>query len=340
MKWGLLAVAVLAVITLNGAVATHSQAADTLSSAHIPAQIEAGRKIYNFRCYFCHGYSGNAQTVAASFLTPSPVDFTGTKAATFTPEHIVSVLRSGKPGTAMKSFSNVLDDAEMGQVAAFVVDEFVRRKASNTHYHTPENGWPNHQRYKAAFPFATGEIPASRPWEELSKEQVRGKRLFLSSCVVCHDRGSAGHSARGTSGGVTWEARPLSYPRNNYSYTTPPALDAMSGASPYLLHDIPLQVTGMTQIERQGQKLWQDNCAFCHAADGTGKNWIGSFLEPHPRNLRDPLFMGAMTRTRLSATIREGLPGTSMPAWKSVLNDKEITAIIAYVAKAFHPLPN
>ena len=25
-----------------------------------------GRAIYNFRCYFCHGYSGNARTVAAS----------------------------------------------------------------------------------------------------------------------------------------------------------------------------------------------------------------------------------------------------------------------------------
>jgi len=327
------------VTTHSGAVATPSLA-DTLSPTPAPAMLEAGRKIYNFRCYFCHGYSGNAQTVAASFLTPSPVDFTGTKAATFTPEHIVSVLRNGKSGTAMKSFRNVLSDEQMEQVAAFVVDEFIHRKAPNTHYHTPENGWPNHLRYRAAFPFATGEIPASRPWEELSGEQARGKRLFLSSCVVCHDRGGAGNSAQSTGSGVTWEARPLSYPRNNYSYTAPPALDAMASASPYLLHDIPPQVTGMTPLEHQGQKLWQNNCAFCHAADGTGKNWIGSFLEPHPRNLRDHLFMKTMTRARLAATIREGLPDTSMPAWKSVLGDKEITAIIAYVAKAFHPLPN
>lgn len=342
MKWKLLTAAVLAIAaTTHGGVVVTASIADTPPSAPTSAQLEAGRKIYNFRCYFCHGYSGNAQTVAASFLTPSPVDFTGTKAATFTPEHIVSVLQNGKPGTAMNSFRNVLTDAEMEQVAAFVADEFIRRKAPNTHYHTPENGWPNHQRYQVAFPFATGEIPISRPWEELSKEQARGKRLFLSSCVVCHDRGGGtNNSTRSNGSSVTWEARPLSYPRNNYSYTAPPAVDAMASASPYLLHDMPLQITGMTPLERQGQKLWQGNCAFCHAADGTGKNWIGSFLEPHPRNLRDPLFMGAMTRARLSATIREGLPGTSMPAWKSVLGNKEITAIIAYVAKAFHPLPN
>jgi mono/diheme cytochrome c family protein len=28
-----------------------------------------------------------------------------------------------------------------------------------------------------------------------------------------------------------------------------------------------------------------------------------------------------------------------MPAWKSVLSDKEIAALIAYISKAFHPLP-
>ena len=202
------------------------------------AQLEAGRKIYNFRCYFCHGYSGNAQTVAADFLTPSPVDFTSAKAASFTPEHIVSVLQNGKAKTAMPSFRNTLTAAEMEQVALFVVDEFVRRKAPNTRYHTPENGWPDHQRYRAAFPFATGEIPVSRPWEELSEEQVRGKRLFLSSCVTCHDRG------RTVGGGIVWEARPLSYPRNNYSYSypTPPTLDAIASASPYLLHEIPPKI--------------------------------------------------------------------------------------------------
>jgi len=341
VKWRLLTAAVLAVAaTTHGGVVVLPSLADTLPSVPASAQLEAGRKIYNFRCYFCHGYSGNAQTVAASFLSPPPVDFTSAKAAQFTREHIVSVLQNGKPGTAMNSFRNVITDAEMEQVAAFVVDEFVHRKALNTHYHTPENGWPDHQRYRVAFPFATGEIPVSRPWEELSKEQARGKRLFLSTCVVCHDRGSANDPKHSTGSGITWEAYPLSYPRNNYSYTTPPAVDATASASPYLRHDMPLQITGMTPLERQGQKLWQNNCAFCHAADGTGKNWIGSFLEPHPRNLGDPLFMGAMTRSRLSATIREGLPGTSMPAWKSVLSNKEIAAIVAYVAKAFHPLPD
>lgn len=336
MKGRLTAAALLAAVFIaaSGGLSGQALAAGTVAQPPATTLVEAGRKVYNFRCYFCHGYSGDAQTVATTFLNPPPVDFTGAKAAKFTPEHVVTVLRNGKEGTAMPSFRNTLNETEMAQVAAFVVDEFVRRKAPNTHYHTAANGWADHGRYRAAFPFATGEIPMTRPWEELNEEQVRGKHLFLNGCVTCHDRGGSREGGR-----ATWEARPLSYPRNNFSYTPLPKTDAITSASPYALHDMPLKIEGMTALERKGQQLWKDNCAFCHAVDGTGKNWIGSFLEPHARNLRDPAVMGAMTRARLREAIREGLSGTSMPAWKSVLNDKEIAALIAYISKAFYPLP-
>ena len=35
-----------------------------LLAAADPAENEHGRAVYNFRCYFCHGYSGNARTLA------------------------------------------------------------------------------------------------------------------------------------------------------------------------------------------------------------------------------------------------------------------------------------
>jgi cytochrome c oxidase cbb3-type subunit 3 len=61
-------------------------------------------------------------------------------------------------------------------------------------------------------------------------------------------------------------------------------------------------------------------------------------MEPHPRDLTNPDFMRAMSRERLRRVIRDGLPQTSMPAWRSVLQPAEIDAVIAYVARAFHPL--
>lgn len=292
-----------------------------------------GRAVYNYRCYFCHGYSGDAKTLAASYLTPRPTDFQRADPAQVTPEHVLETLEQGRPGTAMKSFSGIINEAEMKAVAAFVVDEFVRKKAPNTRYHTPENGWANHERYQAAFPFAKGEIPLSRPWESLSPNEAAGKRLYLSACVSCHDRGAPAED------GVAWDARPLSFPRNNFSLANQPKIDAMASASPYALHDIPPKIAGLNKQERRGEKLFQHNCAFCHGADGMGENWIGKFMEPHPRNLQDPDFMGNATRQTIVRAIREGLPNTSMPAWKSVLADGDIRAIVAYISRAFHPLP-
>jgi len=323
MRISVLAVALAAVLAV---LSIHAIAA--------PETSIDGRAIYNFRCYFCHGYSGNAKTVAASFLTPPPADFTRFSEASLPHAKILATLRDGRPGTAMKPFASILSEAEMQALARFVFDEFVIRKAANTRYHTEENGWPDHDRYRVAFPFATGEISLSQAWETLTPEQTRGKRLFLETCITCHDKGSLDSSD------ITWEARPLSYPRNNFSFSAPPKIDAATSASPYALHDIRPRLKRLTHLEKKGESLFQSNCAFCHAADGTGKNWIGSFLEPHPRNLRDAESMREMTRERFARVVREGLPNTSMPAWKSVLSSAEIEAIADYVNRVFHPLPN
>jgi len=302
--------------------------------------LELGRKIYNFRCYYCHGYSGNARTLAASFLDPKPRDFTNTLPDELEKHRMVESIRNGREGTAMKSFSSVLQPEEIEAVADFIRNEFMVAKAENTRYHIDANGWFNHERYSAAFPFALGNIPLDTPWEQLTPQQADGKRLFMTSCITCHDR------ARVNDEGAPWESRPVSYPRNNY---TPgdeeqiksqdnSKIDAMASASPYLLHEKPPALSNLTKSERHGEKLFQENCAFCHAADGTGRNWIGSFLESHPRDLTNPEFMSAMTKARLRNVIRDGLVGTSMPAWKSVLTEQQVEDVVSYVGRAFHPL--
>ncbi len=86
----------------------------------------------------------------------------------------------------------------------------INPKPQNTRYHTAANGWPNHERYAAAFPFATGTVPLDTPWERLAPQPAAGKR-FLAACASCHDR------ARVNQEGASWELRPLSYPRNQFS---------------------------------------------------------------------------------------------------------------------------
>jgi cytochrome c oxidase cbb3-type subunit 3 len=304
--------------------------------------LELGRRIYNFRCYYCHGYSGNARTLAATLLTPKPVDFTTISPNSLGRERMLQSIQSGRPGTAMVGFASVLKPNEIAAVTDFVRQEFMVAKAENTRYHTEANGWYNHeQRYAAAFPFALGEIPLDTPWEQLTPQQADGKRLFMSSCVSCHVRSGENNED------IHWESRAASYPRNQFSpgdyppspnVKNSPPVDAVTSATPYHLHDLPPRLSGLTAPEARGETLFQQNCSFCHAADGTARNWIGSFMEPHPRDLTKSAAMDSMTSTRLKSVIREGLPGTSMPAWKSVLADQDVEDVIAYVARAFHPL--
>jgi len=348
-KFALLAVAIVALLgcsksepQTDSKKAPQLKQGEELANGIAAEHLELGRRIYNFRCYYCHGYSGNAHTLAATLLTPKPVDFTSISPNQLSRERMLQSIQSGRPGTAMMSFANVLKPNEIEAVADFVRQEFMVAKAENTRYHTEANGWFNHQRYAAAYPFALGEIPLDTPWEKLTPQQAVGKRLFLASCVSCHDH------ARVKDQSIRWESRPVSYPRNQFSpgdYPSPPKtkdsppIDAMTSATPYHLHDQPPKLEGLTETEKRGEELFQKNCAFCHAADGTARNWIGSFMEPHPRDLTHSAAMDSMTRTRLRTVIHDGLAGTSMPAWKSVLSEQQIEDIIAYVARAFHPLP-
>ena len=227
----------------------------------------------------------------------------------------------------MMAFANVLTAEEIDAVVDFVRSEFMEHARANTRYHTAENGWPEHEKYAPAYPFALGQLSIDTVSDQLTSQQQLGKEIFLASCVSCHDRGKVNNE------GAIWEARPLSFPRNGYSHRLP-KLDAESGASPYAVHDQAPVTADLTPVERQGQELFQKNCAFCHAADGTGRNWIGSFLDQHPRDLTGQR-VASLTTEQLFMVISDGIKETTMPAWKTVLTNDQIRAVIAYVQRVF-----
>jgi cytochrome c oxidase cbb3-type subunit 3 len=249
----------------------------------------------------------------------------------------------------------------MRAVAHFVVEEFVQRRDANTRYHTAENGWPDHDRFRSAFRFVRDPSALALPAEQLSEQDAQGKRLYLSACISCHDAATVADSA-------VWDARPVSYPLDGHDCVSchdrvrypergrpvvaapasyhgaaqlpphPAAVPSADPQSPYAAHDTPVALVEATPEERRGEALYARNCAFCHAADGTARHWIGRFLEPHPRDLTDPAFRASMSRARLRQRIEDGLPGTAMPTWKNALQRDEIAAIAANIERAFGPL--
>ncbi len=293
-----------------------------------------GEAIYRYYCYQCHGYAGNAQTLASASLSPPPRDFTSVSPDELPLERIVETVLNGRVGTGMVSFASVLDEADARAVAEYIRRSFMSDKRIDARYHSPENGWSNHERYAEAFPFIDGSIPLSTPWESLGETQQRGRRLYESACVSCHDQPNTG-----AGGDAEWAPRAVSYPRDHFSHREPNH-DVISGASPYAQHDVPPEPAGLSPRALEGRPLYQDNCAFCHAADGTGRNWIGSFLEPRPRDFTDPEFRLARDENAMRQRILHGIPGTSMPAWKDVLGEHEIGAIIAYIRETFRARRN
>lgn len=293
-----------------------------------------GRHIYNNHCYFCHGYSGNAKTLAATYLDPKPRNFTALTLTDISREAMIKSVTQGREGSAMMAFASVLSGAEIEAVVDYVRRVFIAGDGINTRYHTLENGWEDHERYAPAFPFATGEIALDTPLPQLTAAQREGRQLFLTACITCHDR------SRVEEEGQWWDPRAVSYPRGGYLPGDDLAVsevDAVSSATPFARHEIAPAVEGLSPQQQRGEQIFQANCAFCHGATATGRNWVGSFLQPHPRDLTDAEAMAGMTQQRLTDVIAVGLPGTTMPAWGGVLNAEEIEAVAAYVMRVFVP---
>jgi DMSO reductase family type II enzyme heme b subunit len=99
---------------------------------------------------------------------------------------------------------------------------------------------------------------------------------------------------------------------------------------------------GMALPEEKGKILYDQWCASCHGEKGDGKGPAADFVWPKPRDFTKGTYKFKSTGSGeppvdsdILRTIREGNPGTSMPAWKR-FSDDEVKALVAYV-KQFSP---
>lgn len=72
-------------------------------------------------------------------------------------------------------------------------------------------------------------------------------------------------------------------------------------------------------------RLVRQDCGACHGMNLTG----GLGLSLLPQDLRDKPI------DSLVATVLYGRPGTPMPAWKTILGEKEVEWIVAQLIKGF-----
>jgi cytochrome c oxidase cbb3-type subunit 3 len=258
-------------------------------------------------------------------LDPMPRDFT--QATGLNRDRIVATLLAGKPGTAMRPFDALLSSAEIEDVATFVYRTFVQCAAANTRYHTVANGWPDHElRYGAAFGFATGELPHDLPEHLLDPDERRGLALFRSACISCHEGRLVDSTGLNlTSPGETGASVSLWTGIVDHAdeYDTP------------TVHDILPELPNPTRSQEIGRGLYTDACAQCHAADGTGRNWVGKFLRPNPPDFTSQAFRRRFDPAEFSRMTLDAAVGTTMPSFRGIISVQDSDAIADYVNRVF-----
>lgn len=87
-----------------------------------------------------------------------------------------------------------------------------------------------------------------------------------------------------------------------------------------------------------GERLYRERCEQCHGTEGAGDGPAADFVYPRPRDftlalykVRSTLSGEVPTDHDLFRVISEGLPGTSMPAWKKFLTEAERWQLVHYV---------
>lgn len=81
-----------------------------------------------------------------------------------------------------------------------------------------------------------------------------------------------------------------------------------------------------------GARVYTTYCASCHGDDLKGRGPNYRLLDPYPRNLSRRQFVESY-KDRFVKSIADGIEGTSMPAWKKVLSQEQIAAVIDYIVR-------
>ena len=100
---------------------------------------------------------------------------------------------------------------------------------------------------------------------------------------------------------------------------------------------------GLVTVEL-GKAVYEKRCLGCHGEKGAGDGPAASRFKPVPRDFTKGLFKykttphgSPPTDEDLIRTVTEGLPGTVMPAWKSIIKENQIRSAVQYI-KTFSPV--
>jgi cytochrome c oxidase cbb3-type subunit 3 len=176
--------------------------------------------------------------------------------------------------------------------------------------------------------------------EEVAQDplaQKMGLRLFANNCAVCHGSDAGGNYGfpNLTDGDWLYGGSPeqikhsITFGRNGSMPAWGPIIGEKNVVN---VGEYVLSLSGQehnAELAEKGQQVYAQNCAACHAADGSGSEVVGA------PNLTDDIWLYASgDPEKLAAEIRHSIRnGRSnvMPAQKDMLREDKIHLLTAYV---------
>jgi cbb3-type cytochrome oxidase subunit 1/mono/diheme cytochrome c family protein len=178
-----------------------------------------------------------------------------------------------------------------------------------------------------------------------------GAELFRRHCSGCHGLAGQGN-------GLAAEAllpRPADLTSASYSDRALSEIlwHGIRGSSMHGWHELPASelralaifVQSLSKVDpavtdrladeerARAAHLYSKNCAACHGLDGRGNGWSAGSLAPAPAqfHLRQP------SQARAERALAEGVPGTTMAAWKDRLSEADRRLLARYIREFFKP---
>jgi sulfur oxidation c-type cytochrome SoxX len=283
--------------------------------------VNRGRELFiQKNCYGCHRIEG----ISNGTLGPDLSDVGKKWNLNYIHESIADP-RANSPTSFMPKF-NLTDD----ETKALTI--FLKSRRGFNYSETTLD------RYRASL--KKGETPPPQATSAANETARSGEQIVAEkACVACHKLGDKDGgiapdlSFQGLLKDEKWIAGHFRNPRAYVPDSIMPTFtfsDAEFNAmSSYL--------AGLTKPPQLGtsQEIYQNLCMRCHGQSGDGHGPIATYLDPYPRDFTNIGFMNSKPEERYVASIKNGVGGTSMPAWGKVLSDDQIRGVLAYINQTF-----
>ena len=284
-------------------------------------RVNRGRKLfYAMNCYGCHKIDGMSEGTLGPDLTEAGKKFK----VDYLWESIVEP-RANLATSFMPDFH--LNQADVESLVIFLKS----RRGVNF-------AETSLDRYKAHVANVAVVIPPGTAGEKAG-EQLLGDR----ACTACHKLGDRDGgiapdlSYEGLIRDDAWLGDHFLNPRSRVPDSIMPAFrfpaDDFQKLSAYL------ESLKTPPAAADARTTFTNLCARCHGEKGDGNGKVAWYIDPSPRDFTKQGFLASKPRTRFIASIQEGVGGTSMPPWKRILKDDQISGVLDYVVQDFAKEP-